>query len=89
MANPGDGRAKAVVVEVTPRLRARHPGWTPATLQELARDRGRVRVTGWGMLDPERPDQVGETSGTIWELHPVTKVDVFRYGRWVDLGMIR
>lgn len=84
-AQPQSDRTQAVIVEITPRMRALHPGWTLAAFQQLARAKARVRVTGWLMLDPEHPDQVGKTRGTIWELHPVTKVEVFRGGTWIDL----
>jgi hypothetical protein len=89
VANPTDDRPKAVVVEVTPRLRAKHPGWTLANFQKLAQSKARVRVTGWVMLDPEHPDQVGKTRGTIWEIHPVTRVEAFQNGQWVDLDTLR
>lgn len=82
---PGDARTAAVVVEFTPRLRAVHDGWTLKALQQLARDKARVRVTGWLMLDPEHPEQLGKTRGTIWEIHPVTKIEVYQGGRWIDL----
>ena len=88
-AQPTSDRTQAVIVEITPRMRALHPGWTLATFQQLARDKARVRVTGWLMLDPEHPDQVGKTRGTIWELHPVTKVEVYRSGGWVDLDALK
>jgi len=88
-AQPQNDRTQAVIVEITPRMRALHPGWTLAAFQQLAREKARVRVTGWLMLDPDHPDQVGKTRGTIWELHPVTKVEVFRNGGWVDLDTLK
>ena len=42
-------------------------------------------VSGWLMLDPEHPDQVGKTRGTIWEIHPVMRMEVEQQGRWVPL----
>lgn len=89
VANSGDDRTAAVVVEVGPRQRANHVGWTLAHFQQLAKDKAQVRITGWIMLDPEHPDQVGKTRGTIWEVHPATKIEVFQNGRWVDLDTLR
>ncbi len=89
VADPADDRTKAVVVEVGPRQRDKHAGWTLARFQQLARDKARVRVTGWLMLDPEHPDQVGKTRGTIWEVHPATKIETFQGGQWVDLDTAR
>jgi hypothetical protein len=40
------------------------------------------------MLDPEHPDQVGKTRGTIWEIHPVMKIEVEQDGKWVMLDSI-
>ena len=57
----------------------------------------RVRVTGWMLLDPVHPAHIrGHCTGsctttsfyraTLWEVHPVTRIEVFRNGSWVDLG---
>jgi hypothetical protein len=84
-ARPGQSRDSAVVVETTPRIRADHPRWSTTALRAVSRARERVRITGWLMLDPEHPDQVGKTRGTIWEIHPITGIEVRRGGRWVPL----
>jgi hypothetical protein len=85
--HPGDDsdRAKSIVVEMTPRVRDNHPGWTTANLVQIARAGVKVRISGWIMLDPEHPDQVGKTRGTIWEIHPVMEVQVSKSGSWVTL----
>ena len=60
-------------------------------------DAARVRVTGFLMLDPVHPAHIRGNckSGcatkkffraTLWEIHPVTKIEVLRNGTWVDLG---
>ena len=87
-AQPGNDRGtRSVVVEVTPRVGARHPAWTLQTFQALARRKVRVRISGWTMLDPEHPDQVGKSRGTIWEIHPVVRVDLMQPdGAWKGLG---
>jgi hypothetical protein len=41
-----------------------------------------VRISGWILLDPEHPDQVGKTRATIWEIHPVMKIEVSTGGMW-------
>jgi len=58
----------------------------------------RVRVTGFLMLDPVHPDHIaGKCVGaacatrkfyraTLWEIHPVTRIEVFRGGQWVNLN---
>ena len=57
----------------------------------------RVRVTGFLMLDPVHPAHIaGKCTAncagkkfyraTLWELHPVTRIEVLRNGEWVDLN---
>jgi hypothetical protein len=56
----------------------------------------RVRVTGFLLLDPVHPTHIRGhcTTGcanqrffraTLWEVHPVTRIEVFRNGQWVEL----
>jgi len=69
-------RTRAVVVEVTPRVRALHPGALDIRqIGAWSRAGTRVRISGWLMLDPEHPDEVGRTRGTIWEIHPVMDIE--------------
>ena len=86
-ATPGRDRTRSIVVETTPVVRAAHPEWTLDAIRALARDSTRVRVSGWLMLDPEHPDQVGRTRGTLWEIHPILKIEAQRGGGggWVPL----
>ncbi len=78
-------RLRAVVVEVTPRVRARSTNWVLSSVKALARNGDQVRIAGWLMWDPDHPDQVGKTRGTTWEIHPVTRIEVLRNGSWIDL----
>jgi hypothetical protein len=66
-------------------VRAKHANWRTDVLGQIAKKDVRVRVSGWLMLDPEHPDQVGKTRATIWEIHPVMRVDVQQNGKWVAL----
>jgi hypothetical protein len=87
---------QAVVVETTPRVRAQHQAWTPTSIQQLVTAADTVRVSGWLMFDPEHWDQMyGYTAGdttttgkariTLWEIHPITTLEVRRGGRWISL----
>ncbi len=80
-----DDRADAVVVEVTPRIRAQHPSWSLTNLRRLVSQQSRARISGWLMLDPEHPDQVGRTRATLWEIHPVLKIEVWSGNTWREL----
>ncbi|MFL6230012.1 MAG: hypothetical protein ACJ741_14670 [Pyrinomonadaceae bacterium] len=80
-----DDRSKSIVVEMTPPVRAGHAQWRTDVLGQIVRKDLRVRVSGWLMLDPEHPDQVGKTRATIWEIHPVMQLEVQQNGKWVAL----
>jgi hypothetical protein len=84
-SSPGKDRRRSIVVETTPVIRARHPEWKISDIHRLVRDSTLVRVSGWLMLDPEHPDQLGKTRGTLWEIHPVMRIEVRRGGRWSEL----
>ena len=77
---------QAVVVEVTPRVRALPMNWSLSDLRTIRSNHERVRISGWLMFDPDHPNNIGTSRGTIWEIHPVTKIEVFRNGNWVDLN---
>jgi hypothetical protein len=57
-----------------------------------------VRVTGFLLLDPSHPNHIRRACtgscvpptccyrSTLWEIHPVTKIEVRRNGAWVNLN---
>ncbi len=75
--------AKAVVTHITPRVRANHAGWTAEKLNALVG--ARVQIAGWLLLDPEHGGDVGKSRGTLWEIHPVMQIAVWKDGQWVRL----
>lgn len=83
--HPGDGEDTAVVVETTPRIRKSHPKWTPTQLAPWIGAQAPVRISGWTLLDPEHRAHLGKFRSTLWEIHPITKIEVFRNGEWTDL----
>ena len=85
-SSPGKDRRRSIVVETTPVIRARHPEWKIGDIHRLVRDSTRVRVSGWLLLDPEHPDQLGKTRGTLWEIHPVMRIEVWTEGRWREIS---
>jgi len=49
-------------------------------------NRQMVRISGWLMLDPEHQDMINSgLRSTLWEIHPITKIEVWDNGSWVDL----
>jgi hypothetical protein len=51
----------------------------------------KIRITGWMMFDQEHPDQLHVTQqhpiirGSLWEIHPVTKIEVSSNGQSREL----
>ena len=79
--------SESVVVETTPRVRKDHQ-WNRTTLLTWVDSTNQVRISGWLMLDPDHPNMVGSARGTIWEIHPITKIEVWKSGAWVDLETV-
>ncbi len=79
----GQAADHAMVVEVTPRLLDKNPGWQLGVLRELVQTERRVRISGWLFLDDESTNDQGRT--TPWELHPVMKIEVWEPGQWREV----
>lgn len=77
--------AEAMVTEVTPRVRVAHAGWTLAALRAQFQRGDSVRVSGWLLPDPGLRREVGRSSATLWEVHPVTKIEVFDGRAWRNI----
>ncbi|HSY50419.1 MAG TPA: hypothetical protein VLC46_16525 [Thermoanaerobaculia bacterium] len=96
VASPHDALAKAMVIEISPRLAAAHPSW-PALAAKAWRDGTLLRVSGWLTWDQEHPGQLSEhkaddgrtlpaTRGTLWEVHPIHAIEVKdSHGVWVAI----
>lgn len=89
VGDPQMPESEAVVVEPTPRFKINHPGWKPAKLASFVntgRAEDSVRVTGFLLLDPTHKGHLTRYRGTLWEVHPVTEIEVFILGRgWITL----
>lgn len=79
------GRDQSIVIEVAPRVQSFHPQWTLNRIRELAQSKVKVRISGWLLMDPEHPDQIGKTRGTIWEIHPIMQIETQPAGNWQPL----
>jgi hypothetical protein len=79
------GKASSLVVEVTPRWKAIHPEWRLQYFNALARQHAKVRVTGWLMWDEEHANEIDHSRASCWEVHPITKFEVWSGGAWREL----
>lgn len=75
---------KAIIVETTPRTRTQHK-WTTTMLGALVNSQNQVRVSGWLMYDSEHVGVIGTQRATVWEVHPITKIEIQAGGQWVDI----
>jgi len=81
----GDAEKTSIVIEFTPRFLSAHPNWTRAKLSKWINGEDPVRISGWLMLDPDHRNHLGRFRSTLWELHPITKIEVWKDNQWVDL----
>lgn len=80
---PNQPIADAVIVETTPRVRPKH-NWTSKNLAAYVNKNTQVRMSGWLFYDLEHLDVVGKERATVWEVHPVTRIEVQdANGNWV------
>jgi hypothetical protein len=82
--SPAQGIADAVIVETTPRTRPSHH-WTTNLLVPFVDSQTQVRISGWLMYDSEHIGAIGTQRATVWEVHPITRIEVMKDGQWVDL----
>jgi hypothetical protein len=41
-----------------------------------------------GWFDPEHTNHLGKYRMTLWEIHPITMIEVFKNGAWVALDQL-
>lgn len=84
----GDAEKNSVVIEFTPRFLKAHPHWNKTMLSKYTDTNVPVRVTGWLMLDPDHRNHLNRYRFTLWEIHPITKIEVLSDGQWQNLDAI-
>ena len=82
--SPAEPISQAIIVETTPRTRPQHR-WTTDMLSPLVDSQTSVRISGWLMYDSEHVNAIGTQRATVWEVHPITKIEIQNNGQWVDL----
>ena len=85
----GQSKPRSIVAELTPRVRVSHVGWTEERLTALVNSQARIRLSGWLMFDQMHPENVGRNRRTLWEVHPVMRVEwLSSQGEWVSLDSL-
>ncbi len=75
-------RAQSVVANLTPSGQAQHADWRLDRLEKLARQGSQVRVSGWAYYDASGLNALGKTQATLWEIHPITRIEIWKNGGW-------
>lgn len=85
----------SMVVEISPRTLQWHQEWTKSALDDVRKAETKVRITGWLMFDQEHPANLyegplgpvisGKTRRTLWEIHPVHRIELWNGDAWQDL----
>jgi hypothetical protein len=71
---PAQGIASAIIVETTPRTRPMH-SWDQNKLSQLIDSNTKVRISGWLMYDWQHIGVIGTQRATVWEVHPITRIE--------------
>lgn len=97
VAHAHDPEKLSIVVETTPRVRRKHPKWAVDALNDWVNGDAPVRISGWLMFDPDHPSMKfdpsqpnlpGKFRQTLWEIHPITKIEVSKNNAWLDLDSL-
>jgi hypothetical protein len=78
---PPGPRGEQIVTEVTPHFQPPKTAWSEKNLRDLCDRQVRVRLSGLLMHDYPHLDGVGRWRNSAWEIHPVTKIEVWDASR--------
>jgi hypothetical protein len=82
---PNQAISQAIIVETTPRTRPLHT-WDKSVLDGLVNTNKEVRISGWLMYDFQHVPDIGTQRATVWEVHPITRIEVSDgSGGWKDI----
>ncbi len=81
---PNQAISQAIIVETTPRTRPLHQ-WDKSVLDSLVNGNKQVRISGWLMYDSQHIGEVGTARATVWEVHPITRIEMSDGGGWQDI----
>jgi hypothetical protein len=85
----GEAEKTSVVIEFTPRFLKAHPHWNKSVLSPWINEDNPVRISGWLMLDPDHRNHLDRFRSTLWEIHPITKIEVWSDNQWVDVDTMK
>src|SRR5208283_5455142 len=78
-------KSNSIITEICPRILKAHPNWNAKVIHDLAMQGSKMRISGWVTWDEELPEQLGIDRATLWEIHPIHKIEVWSNGKWTKL----
>ena len=81
----GDAVNTALVVLVTPPVKASRLGWTDFTMRRIVGQI--VRVSGYMVYYQEPSPLVGANRATTWAIAPVMHLETYYQGKWINLDL--
>lgn len=99
--DPRTNRSRHVVAEVTPWFHDAVPAWSTQNLGQYAsyisdykapaekNPPTKIRVYGYLFFDEAHATGARSWRGTAWEVHPITKIEIFQNGSWQEIGGVR
>lgn len=94
--DPQTNRPQHIVTEITPWFRGAIPAWTTQGLGDFASYLGgytaphqsraptKVRIYGYLFFDEAHAGNAGSWRGSAWEIHPITRIEIFENGDFVE-----
>jgi len=94
--DPKTNRQKHIVAEVTPWFHEDIPAWTTQglggfasylggyTAQHQSRPPTKIRIYGHLFFDEAHAGNAGTWRGTAWEIHPITRIEIFEDGEFKE-----
>jgi hypothetical protein len=85
----GGAEKSSIVIEFTPRFLKAHPKWNKSVLAPWINSEDPVRISGWLMLDPDHRNHLNRFRSTLWEIHPITRIEVRKDNQWVNVDDLK
>ncbi len=62
--------------------------WTETKLDPWLDADAPVRISGWILFDPEHRNHMGKYRKSMWKIHPIAKIEVWKDDKWVNLNKL-
>lgn len=84
-AVPVQDKSYSVLVEVPMHSKDKQNKAKLNRLQAALKRNTKIKISGRVVYNPENPDQYGRIRGTLWEISPITRIEIWENGKWKEL----